>query len=184
MALQGTAVRFKVQLSHVDRGVFEALDVKMARHPSENERYLLTRLLAYCAFFEEGLAFSKGGLSSPDEPALAIHTLDGRLTTWIEIGSPPAERLHKASKACARVIVVTQHDPALFVAALQGERVHKIETIAAYALAPAFLDQVAAHVGDRGGELDLTITEGTLYVNIGGETIQGALEPIALVPAT
>ena len=83
MALQGTAVRFRVELSHVDRGVFTSLDVKMARHPSENERMLLTRLFAFCLLQEEGLSFSKGGLSSPDEPALSIHTLDGRLTTWI-----------------------------------------------------------------------------------------------------
>jgi uncharacterized protein YaeQ len=180
MALQGTAVRFKVQLSHVDRGVFEALDVKMARHPSENERYLLTRLIAYCAFHEEGLAFSKGGLSSPDEPALSVHTLDGRLTTWIEIGSPTPERLHKASKASPRVVVVTQHDPALFVASLAGEKVHRLEAIEAYALAPEFLDAVAAHITDRGGELELTITEGTLYVNIAGQTIEGALTKLTL----
>jgi uncharacterized protein YaeQ len=180
MALQATAYRFKVQLSHVDRGVYEALDVRMARHPSENERYLLARLFAYCAFYEEGLVFSKGGLSSPDDPPLARYTLDGTLVMWIEIGTPSAERLHKASKAAPRVAVVTHHDPALLRKELEGKKVHKLESIEIYALAPAFLDEVASHVGDRGAEVELTITEGQLYVQIGGASITGAMERVAL----
>jgi uncharacterized protein YaeQ len=180
VALQGTAVRFKVELSHVDRGVFASLDVKMARHPSENERMLLARLFSFCLFHEEGLALAKGGLSSPDEPALSVHTLDGRLTTWIDVGTPSAERLHKASKAAPRVIVVTQHDPALLQREVAGKHVHKLERIEAFALAPAFLDDVAQHLSDRGGELSLTVTEGQLYVTLGGVTVEGALVRVPL----
>ena len=34
--------------------------------------YLLTRTIAYTLLYEEGIAFSKGGLSSTDEPPIAI----------------------------------------------------------------------------------------------------------------
>ena len=180
MALQATAYRFQVQLSHVDRGVYQELDVKMARHPSETERYLLLRLLAYCVLFEEGLAFSKGGLSSPDEPPLSIHTLDGTLTTWVEIGQPSAERLHKAAKASPRVVLFTHTDERLLLESYAKEKIHKRDLIEVWRLAPAFLDAVAAHVGDRGAKLELTITEGQLFLGIGGETQTGALERIAL----
>ncbi len=54
MAQTATPVRFKVQLSHVDRGVYEALDVKMAQHPSETRRFLLCRLCAFVLLYEEG----------------------------------------------------------------------------------------------------------------------------------
>ena len=180
MALQATVYRFGVQLSNVDRGVYETLDVRMARHPSETERYLLARLFAWCLYLEEGLAFSKGGLSSPDEPALSVHTLDGRLTTWIEIGNPSAERLHKAAKASPRVVVVTHADPALLVADVAAKKVHKAEHIEVTALDGAFLDQVAAHLGDRGCGLELTVTDGELYVVIGGETLQTTLRRVPL----
>lgn len=181
MALQATVYRFPVQLSHVDRGIYETLDVRLARHPSETERYLLARLFAWCLLYEEGIELSKGGLSSPEEPALSIKTLDGRLTTWIEIGNPSAERLHKAAKAAPRVVVVTQHDPALLVSEVAGQKVHKVEAIEVIALDPTFLDAVARHIGDRGTKLEVTLSEGELYVTVGGESLQTTLRRVPLV---
>lgn len=180
MALQATPYRFTVQLAHVDRGVYADLDVKMARHPSETERALLLRMVAYCVLYEEGIAFSKGGLSSPDEPALSVRTLDGTLTTWVDIGSPSAERLHKAAKAAPRVVVFTHAEPAQLAGALAKERIHKRELIEVWRLTPAFLDEIAGHVGDRGARVELTITEGQLFVGIESATVSGALERVSL----
>jgi uncharacterized protein YaeQ len=177
MALQGSVVRFKVELAHVDRQVFQAIDVKMARHPSETERYLLARLLW------AGCHSPAMWLSTPDEPALSMHTLDGRLTCWVEIGNPSAERLHKASKASPRVVLFTQHDPTLLRDGLADTHIHKREHIEVFAIAPAFLDALAAHTSDRGAELSLTITEGQLYATVGGATIEGSLQPVSLAPA-
>lgn len=180
MALQATPYRFQVQLAHVDRGVYQELDVKLARHPSETERFLLLRLFAYCLLFEEGIAFSKGGLSAPEEAPLSVHTLDGTLTTWIEIGQPSAERLHKAAKASPRVVLFTHTDARLLLDGLAKEKIHKREHIEVWRLEPSFLDAVAAHVGDRGARLELTVTEGQLFIGIGGETVTGALERLPL----
>ena len=109
MALAATIYHFAIQLSNVDRGVYESLALKVARHPSEAEDYLLARVLAYCLEFTEGLSFSRG-LADPDEPALAVRDLTGRLLAWIDIGAPDAARLHKAAKAAPRVAVYTHRD--------------------------------------------------------------------------
>ena len=184
MALQATVYRFPVQLSHVDRSVYQTLDLRVGRHPSETERYLLARIIAYCLLVaddpNEKLEFSKGGLSAPEEPALSIRLLDGRLLCWIEIGSPSAERLHKVAKASPRVVVVTQHDPALLLKELAGKKIHRSEDIELYALAPAFLDAIAAHIGDRGCALEITVSEGELYVTAGGEALQTTLVRLPL----
>jgi uncharacterized protein YaeQ len=180
MAQPATPVRFKVQLSHVDRGVYEALEVKVAQHPSETRRYLLCRLVAYLLLWEEGLAFSKGGLSSPDEAPLSARTLDGRLTLHVEIGTPSAERLHKASKAAPRVVIVTHQPLAQLTEALAGQKVHKLETIDVFVIDPLFLDAVDAHLGERGGELDVTISDGQLYVTVGGTPIETPVAAIRL----
>ncbi len=180
MALTATPMRFSLQLSDVDRGVYETLEVKMAQHPSETRRYLLARLFAYALLFEEGLAFSKGGLSSPDEPPLSTHTLDGRLTLHVEIGTPSAERLHKAAKAAPRVVVVTHQPLQQLKDALAGNKVHKLETIDVYALDAAFLDEVDSKVGPRGAELEVTITDGLLYVTIGGASLTTSVIPVRL----
>ncbi|MBA2628362.1 MAG: YaeQ family protein, partial [Gemmatimonadales bacterium] len=88
-----TVHHFAIELADVDRGVYELLSFKVARHPTEQEEYFLTRVLAYCLEFTEGIAFSPG-LAEPGEPALAVRDLTGTLTTWIDVGVPDALRLH------------------------------------------------------------------------------------------
>src|SRR5215470_10659036 len=144
MALQATVYHLQIELSDVDRGVYEALDLRLGRHPSESMPYLLTRVLAYALLYEEGIAFSKGGLSSTDEPALSIRDAQGNLRAWVEVGTPSADRLHKASKASPRVVVFTQHDPRLLQKEAASRAIHKVEQIELYALDAAFLDRLAA----------------------------------------
>lgn len=180
MAQTATPVRFKVQLSDVDRGVYEALDVKMAQHPSETRRYLLCRLCAYLLLYEEGLAFSKGGLSSPDEAPLSSKTLDGRLTLQVEVGTPSADRLHKASKAAPRLVVFTHQSLHLLKDAIAGHKIHKLDAIDVYAIDGAFLDDVDSHLGERGGDLDVTVTDGLLYVTVAGVALSTPVAPVRL----
>src|SRR2546429_678075 len=43
VALTSTVYHLEIDLSDVDRGVYEKLDLRLARHPSESTHYLLTR---------------------------------------------------------------------------------------------------------------------------------------------
>src|SRR5687768_6834417 len=144
MAQGATVYRFQITLSDVDRQVYAALDLRVGRHPSESMRYLLTRVVAYCLCHEEGIVFSKGGLSDPDEPAITVRDLQGNLRAWIEVGSPTPERLHKASKASPKVLVFTQHDPELLRKSALGTRIHKADAIEIYALSAEMLDELDA----------------------------------------
>ena len=99
MALTATMHHFQITLSDVDRGVYESLDLRVARHPSETMRYLVTRTLAYCLSYEEGIAFSKGGLSSAEEAPISVRDRTGVLRAWIDVGAPSAEAVC-ASWAC------------------------------------------------------------------------------------
>ena len=98
MALQATIYNFDIELADNDRAVYESLALRLARHPSESDEHLIARLLAYLLEFTSGIAFSRG-VSEPDEPAIAVRDPTGAITTWIDIGTPDAGRLHKASKA-------------------------------------------------------------------------------------
>lgn len=175
MALSSTPLRFNVALSHVDRGIYAQLELKMAKHPSETTRYLLCRLIAYCALYEDGLAFSKGGLSAPDEPTISLRSPDGRLLLHVEIGTPSAHRLHKASKGASRLAVFTHHDPALLLSAVRGEKVHRLEAIEVYALEASLLDGIAECIGERGAALELTIADEQLYIGVGGQSFSTPL---------
>ena len=169
MALTATMRRFEVALSDADRGVYEALDLRAAQHPSESDRYLVARVVARCLEHTEGIAFSRGGVSSDDEPALGVRDLRGDLTAWIEIGSPTAERLHRASKTGARVAVYCWKLPDALAASAAG--IHRAGELELHALDPDFLDAVAATL-DRNNRWDLSVTGGTLYLAIGAATFE------------
>src|ERR1041384_539819 len=102
MALTATLYTLDVQLADVDRGVYETFPLRLARHPSETLDYMLTRTLAFCLEYQDGIAFADGGVSAVDQPAVVVRDPTGRLTAWIEVGAPDAKRLHRGSKLAGR----------------------------------------------------------------------------------
>src|SRR3954467_13916284 len=128
MALGATMYTFTVELAAVGRGVYDDFSLRVARHRSETDAYMVTRVLAYCLEYEEGIVFSEG-ISSTDEPAVLVRDLTGRLTAWIEVGAPDADRLHYGSKLADRTTVYTHRDPEKLMAAWAGKRIHAVETI-------------------------------------------------------
>ncbi|HEY5949867.1 MAG TPA: YaeQ family protein, partial [Kofleriaceae bacterium] len=83
MALSATMRKVEISLSDSDRGIYEQLDLRVAQHPSESDRYLVARVLARALEHGEGLEFSKGGVSDDTEPALVQRDLRGDLVAWI-----------------------------------------------------------------------------------------------------
>jgi len=182
MALSATMHHFNVTLSDVDRAVYETLDFRVARHPSESGRYLTTRTLAYCLSYEEGIAFSKGGLSSAEEPPIAVRDRTGVLLAWIDVGFPSAERLHKATKAARRVALYTHVDAALLRREASTRSIHKAGKIQVWRFDPSFLDAVEGSI-DRVTTLEIVRTDGRLYVTIDENVIEGDLVRVPLVDA-
>ncbi len=170
MAQTSTIYNFDVTLSDVDRGVYESLKLQLARHPSETLPFLITRLLAYCLEFREGLAFTKG-LSDSEEPALWAQDRTGELTLWVEVGVPRAERLHKASKRGIEVAVYVHKDPKILHAQLKGERIHNGEKIKVCGFSAQFFDEIEPLIEKR-TTLSISVSEGQLYVSIGAATVQ------------
>jgi uncharacterized protein YaeQ len=174
MALGATIHAFTVRLADADRGVYETLNLRVARHPSETAEYLLTRLLAYLLEYTEGIAFSRG-LSEPDEPAIAIRDLTGTLQAWIDIGTPEAARLHKAAKATRRVAVYVHREPEPWLARLAGERIHRAEALEVHVVDRDLLAALVARL-ERRMDFDLSVAERTLYLALDGQTLTGAVE--------
>jgi uncharacterized protein YaeQ len=178
MALGATIYVFTVRLADADRGVYETLSLRLARHPSETEEYLLTRLLAYCLEYTEGIAFSKG-LSDTDEPALSVRDLTGVLKCWIEVGTPEAPRLHKAGKAAPRVVIYAHRGVEPWLARLAGERIHRGDALEIRVVDREFLASLVARL-ERRMEFDLSVSEQTLYLSLGDETLTGSIETLSL----
>jgi uncharacterized protein YaeQ len=174
MALSATMRRFEIALADADREIYTDLDLRVAQHPSESERYLVMRVLARALEHAEGLEYSKLGVSDDTEPALVQRDLRGDLLAWIEVGSPTPDRLHKAAKACKRVVVYTWKDPAALREAIAERGVHKGDAIEIVHVPAEFLDGVATTL-DRVNRWDLSVTGGSVYLTIADRLFEASV---------
>jgi uncharacterized protein YaeQ len=179
VALTATIATFDIALNDVDRHVYETLSLKIAQHPSESAEYLWTRVLAYCLEFEEGITFSKGGVSDPDDPPIMIRDLTGALRAWIEIGAPDAARLHKASKASPRVALYTHKEPRILLRAYEGVNIHRAAEIPVHVIDRALLDALVPRL-DRRVTFSLSVTDRQLYLDFDGEVETATIETLSL----
>lgn len=168
MALTATIYNFATQLADIDRGLYETLDLRMARQPSETMEYMLMRFFAYCLEYTDGIAFTEG-VASGDEPAVVVRDLTGRIRAWIEVGAPDAERLHRGSKLADRAAVYTHRSVRQVLSELSGRKIHRGQEIPIYAFEPAFVQAVGEAI-DRRADIALSITERELYLDVSGRT--------------
>ena len=178
MAQTATLYNFDIELADGDRHVYETLALRVARHPSESEEYLVARLLAYLLEFSEGIEFSRG-VADPDSPAIAVRDLTGAITSWIDIGAPDAARLHKASKAAARVVVYTHKDPTQFLKQIAGEKIHRADALELYAIDRALVAALVARL-ERRVAFSLSVNDRELYLSIGAENLTGVVSRLKL----
>jgi uncharacterized protein YaeQ len=179
VALTATIYTFDIELADSDRQVYESLALRVARHPSETEEYLLTRVLAYALELTEGIELTRG-LFQPDEPAIAVRNLTGAMRAWIDIGAPEAARLHRASKAVPRVAVYSHRDPAQLLGRLAGARIHRAAALEVYAIDRTLIDELVARL-ERRMAWGLAVQDRELYLTTGGDTLSGSVSrhPVA-----
>lgn len=172
MAQTATIYALTIELTDMDRNIYASLDLRLAQQPSETLEHVWARVLAYCLEYAEGIAFS-AGIAAGNEPAIAIRDMTGHMTAWIEVGMPDADRLHRASKSADRVAVYTQR-AALLKQQLAGSRIHRAEAIPIYEVERPLLDALV-RLTERRMTLAIVVTEGQLYLEIGGEQLAGKM---------
>lgn len=173
MALPSIIYRVTIQLSNVDRRVYESLQATVARHPSETEERLVARLLAYALFFEPELAFAKG-ISAGDEPDLWLKGPDGRVLLWVEVGLPESDRLIKAARHAERVALVASGRA---LPAWEQQHLPKLERVPNLTIVrfdQPFINSLVSTL-DRSITWSVTITDGNLYINVGTKTFETIL---------
>jgi uncharacterized protein YaeQ len=170
MALPSTIYRVTIQLSDIDRGRYETLQTTVARHPSETAERLVARLLAYALFYEPELAFTKG-ISAGDEPDLWLKGADGRVLLWVEVGLPEPERLLKAGRHAERVVLVTCGRSSASWERMHSAKLEGMPNLTVVGIDQTFIDGLAARL-ERVIGWSVTVTEGALYLDIDGDTME------------
>jgi len=178
MALTATIYNFDVDLADNDRGVYDTLAIRLAQHPSESDEYLIARLLAYLLEYSEGITVSRG-VSEPDEPTISVRDLTGAIISWIEIGTPDAARLHKASKAARRVAVYCHKDPAQWLRQLDGGAIHRSNELELNAIDRVLIGELVSRL-DRRMAFSISVTDRDLFISIGDVNLSGRVDRLRL----
>lgn len=161
MALQATPYKIEMNLTDMDRNVYENLRFTVARHPSETEVRMSARLIAYALWYSEQLAFGRG-LSDVDEPALWEKSLDDRVLHWIEVGQPDAERMTWCSRRTERVSLVAYGNLRVW----QGKEldaVSNLKSLSVVAVQPEALENLARDL-PRSLNWSVMISDGELFI--------------------
>jgi len=168
MALKPTIYKFTINLSDLDRNVFDTLNLVVAQHPSEKLERVMARVVAFMCHAEEQLSFTTG-LSTPDEPDIWVKDLSDQLLKWIDVGEPQFDRIKKAARKNTAVSVYSfnkksdtwwQQNQADFAQC----------NVNVYQLNYDEIAELAAKIG-RVSELTVTITEGTLFIHVGEDAL-------------
>ena len=174
MALPSTILRFRIDLSDVDQGIYQEVELRIAQHPSETNAFLVTRVLAYLMHIKEEVTLSRAGLCDPDDPPLCVKDLTGQIIDWIEIGLPAATRLHKATKLANRVFVYCHKEAKVHLNMLRSSSIHRVEEIRFFTLSRTFIEAISETV-ERTNEWSFVRTEGQIFVSIKDDHFQGEL---------
>ncbi|RUO35897.1 YaeQ family protein [Aliidiomarina sanyensis] len=162
MALQATPYKISLDISDVDRGVYEAVKFTIARHPSETELRLVARILAYALFYHEYLSFGRG-LSDTDEAALWQVNLSGEIDHWIDVGQPDADRMIRASRKAPKMSVLAYGNLRIWSEKTIPKIAH-LSNVTVLGLPETLHAELATQVS-RNTHWGVMITDNVLYVS-------------------
>lgn len=170
MALNATIFKAELTVTDMDRGHYATHALVLARHPSETDERMMTRLLAYALNAGEMLAFGKG-LSDEDEPALWEKDLTGAIRLWVEVGLPDEKSVRKA---CGRADQVR-----VYVYGRNAERwwqdartaLARPDNLTVIALQPETTLALAG-LAQRTMQLQCTVQDGMVWITDGTHTVE------------
>ncbi len=174
MALGATIYKASVDVSDLDRGYYGTHALTIARHPSETERRMMVRVLAFCMYAGERVEFGRG-LSAEDEPALLEMNDAGDIGRWIEVGNPDNKSLRRAAGKSDDVVVLAYDEAKtdawwsshkgdfgkigkLTIRALSDEDAEKLESLAARNMRlTATIQDGVVWIADESSNLELSV---------------------------
>jgi uncharacterized protein YaeQ len=178
VSLSSTVFTFDIDLSHTDRHVYEQLSLKVARHPSESDEFLIARVLAYCLEYTEGIEFSRG-LCDADDPPIAVRDLTGAMTTWIDVGTPSPERLHRAAKSASRVVVYVHKEHRQWLPEIASATIHRRDRLELYSFERSLIAGMLSRL-DRRMSFALSVSDGELFVAFSDDNLSGTITRLML----
>lgn len=168
------STRFRFQLAHASRGVYERAEVRLHQHILEPAESLLAKFLIYAHAYQPKLHFHLGQ-SSEEADSLVCEELDKTLNTWIGIGAPSSLAIRQAlgrlpQKKSAWVYFRNFLDEQKFVHQLRGSKTNWVEHVSFYRLDLSDFSDWLGQYEETGLptriEANITIVDEVLYCSL------------------
>lgn len=175
MALKATIYKATLQIADMDRNLYADHAVTVAQHPSETDERMMIRILAYALHVPAdnhhgALEFTKG-LCDPDEPEVWQKDLTGQIVQWIDLGQPDDRRLIRASSRAERVAVWAYAASTSVWWAGIANKLTRATNLTVWQIA-ADQSQALAALAQRTMQLQITVQDGTVWVNDGTRSVE------------
>ncbi len=177
MALKATIFKVELSISNMDKNYYADHSLTIARHPSESDKRMLLRLVAFAFNAHEQLEFTKG-LSDVDTPDLWQKSYSDEIELWIELGQPSEQRIKKGCNQSQQMIVYSYDNNAFdewWKKEQNALNTRKNLTIAT--VSETTIEQLAELV-TRQMHIQVTIQDGQAWFNLNDETQELSLTTI------
>lgn len=179
MALKSTVFKVKLNVSDLDRNVYDDFALAVARHPSEKDARMMLRVAAFALHADEHLEFGRG-ISTDDEPDLWRKDLTGDIELWIELGTPDPARLRKACGRAKQVALYAYGERSFKVWwEKNADALARFENLSVYSVSDLECAGLAA-LAAPGLALQCTISSGELWLTDGDQSIEIKPQPLRL----
>jgi len=171
MALKSTIFKAELQISDLDRNHYHNYHLTLARHPSETDRRMMIRLLAFIMNASEELEFAKG-LSTGEEPDLWQKSLSGEVEHWIDLGQPDEKRIRQACHLADHVTIYTYNSRSATVWWKHIEqKLARFNNLTVINLADETVEELA-QLAERTMRLQVTIQDAIIWIASDEQTVE------------
>lgn len=180
MALKSTIFKVKLNVSDLNRDLYDDFPLAVARHPSETDARMMLRIAAFALHADARLEFGRG-ISTDDEPDLWRKDLTGLVELWIELGTPDPDRLRKACGRARQVVLYAYREGSFKTWwAKNAFPLARFSNLSVYSISDTEYAELAA-LAAPSMELQCTISGGELWLTDGSRSV--ALTPKAITTA-
>ncbi|NVK21721.1 MAG: YaeQ family protein [Kangiellaceae bacterium] len=175
MALKATIYKATINIADMDRGYYDDLNLTIAQHPSETDRRMMVRIVAFILNAKEGLEFTKG-LCAEDEPEIWQVSYSDEIELWIDLGLPDEKRIKQACHKAKKVFLYTYGNNAknMWWKAIKN-KVERFDNLSILHFPDEQVDNLE-QMAARTMQLQATIQDGQLWLNDGNQTISIQLD--------
>lgn len=171
MALKSTIYKANINIANLNSHLYLDQNFTVAQHPSETDKRLMLRLLAWCLLANEDLTFTKG-LCETDEPDLWQKNLVDEIELSIDLGLPDEKRIRKSAHRAKKSVILAYDNNAAQVWWQQNQsKIAQYQNVSVVFIEDDIAEQLAQQIA-RTMQWQCTLEGEQMWLSIGENTLE------------